>query len=266
LAKYQPTNRARELFRSYFPNGRAQVGKLHGIDEDSLATWVKSKTGLADEIRAALPADLLAEYEKSTKRGNLYEVNIPEDGEYLLWDKPLSEQPEGVSKALTSDTATMAALEEDQFGGPVMDQVTGRDFYRKLSTRLAAPLREIDNGGPRGWGGYTQTLNDKAANDEAASKALRAAGVRGIKYLDGSSRNTGDGTFNYVIFDDADVEIAARFSRPTSGQEISPGPEFWRKIRAGEPMSPEEIANAYAQGTRSAAPRTFAGMAGASDR
>ena len=173
-------------------------------------------------------------------KGNLYEVDIPEDGEYLLWDKPLSEQPEGVSKALTSDTATMAALEEDQFGGPVMDQVTGRDFYRALSRRLGG--------------------------DRQASEYLRSLGIRGIKYLDGASRNTGDGTFNYVIFDDADVEIAARFSRPTSGQEISPGPEFWRKIRAGEPMSPEEIANAYAQGTRSAAPRTFAGMAGASDR
>ena len=40
----------------------------------------------------------------STHKGNLYEVEIPEEGEYLLWDKPLSEQPAKVRRALKRDS------------------------------------------------------------------------------------------------------------------------------------------------------------------
>ncbi|MCW5623341.1 MAG: hypothetical protein KIT73_01315, partial [Burkholderiales bacterium] len=32
--------------------------------------------------------------------GQLYEVEVPDDGELLLWDRPLGEQPDGVRKAL----------------------------------------------------------------------------------------------------------------------------------------------------------------------
>ena len=42
----------------------------------------------SDRTRAAVKA-----------QGRLYTVDIPEDGEYLLWDKPLSEQPEKVREA-----------------------------------------------------------------------------------------------------------------------------------------------------------------------
>ena len=180
------------------------------------------------------------------KPGQLYEVDIPEDSEMLLWDKPLSEQPEKVRKVLESlqestqafttrkapgkgnrieivapdgtgmgyyepgevDEAianmtagymrnagarplnagdvyerlakAMQRLKEDQIGGPVMDQATGRDFYR--------------------------TMGPKAASD-----ALAAAGIKGIKYLDGTSRNAGDGSYNYVIFSGDDVAIRQTF-------------------------------------------------------
>ena len=39
-------------------------------------------------------------------------------------------------------------------------------------------------------------------------------GIRGIKYLDGNSRTAKDGSHNYVIFDDKDVQITdTAFSR-----------------------------------------------------
>jgi predicted nucleotidyltransferase len=90
--------------------------------------------------------------------GKLYEVEIPEDGEYLLWDKPLSEQPEAVRKAL--ETAASELGMSLEVSGREM---TGEDLYRRAA-RLAT-------------------------SDQAASETLHKAGVAGIKYLDGVSRN-----------------------------------------------------------------------------
>ncbi len=47
---------------------------------------------------------------------------------------------------------------------------------------------------------------------EAASKLLLEHGIRGNKYLDASSRKIGDGSHNYVVFDDQDVSILDRFA------------------------------------------------------
>ena len=44
-------------------------------------------------------------------------------------------------------------------------------------------------------------------SDRAASEALRSAGIPGHRYFDGNSRTDGDGTRNYVIYDDAAVQI-----------------------------------------------------------
>ena len=41
-------------------------------------------------------------------------------------------------------------------------------------------------------------------------KMLSERGIKGIKYLDGDSRAVGDGTSNYVIFDDSPINIAER--------------------------------------------------------
>jgi hypothetical protein len=43
-----------------------------------------------------------------------------------------------------------------------------------------------------------------------ASERLRAAGIPGIRYLDGGSRSGGKGTSNFVVFDDALPKILSR--------------------------------------------------------
>ena len=53
----------------------------------------------------------------------------------------------------------------------------------------------------------------KGDGAEWASQFLHSIGIRGIKYLDGSSRAKGEGAYNYVIFDDKDIEIKAKFSK-----------------------------------------------------
>lgn len=111
-------------------------------------------------------------YEPNIPKGNIYEVALAaKNDELLLWDKPLSEQSDVVKDAVNK----MAPDLPDQ----IAIDPRGGSIYKALSERL---------------GGNEQT-----------SIALREAGVRGIKYLDGDSRNAGDGSFNYVIFNDADI-------------------------------------------------------------
>jgi hypothetical protein len=45
----------------------------------------------------------------------------------------------------------------------------------------------------------------------AASKALNEAGIPGIKYLDAGSRGKGDGSRNYVVFDENLINIVKKY-------------------------------------------------------
>jgi hypothetical protein len=128
----------------------------------------------------------------SAMQGQLYEVEIPEDSEMLLWDKPLSEQPEVVQRAVERFFEENPSHEVQRFfEGTADDSYTGKEFYTNLKqaqTNLAPP-------------------NDA----RAASEALAALGIKGIKYLDGTSRGAGDGSYNYVIFSGDDVQITEQF-------------------------------------------------------
>lgn len=117
--------------------------------------------------------------------GAKYKVTLaPDADEFLLWDKPLSEQSEKVKKAFTQ-------LYKDfpMAGGFTRSDISGRALYESLQGEI--------------W----NKTGERTGIEKAASEALKDAGVRGIKYLDGTSRSKGEGSFNYVVFDDADVEI-----------------------------------------------------------
>ena len=133
--------------------------------------------------------------------GRLYEVDLkPSEDEYLLWDKPLSEQSEKVRKALRN-------IELDNEDGRIDHTSVGGDLYQEIAAQNADRGEESPS-----WTSFTNTINDRVQNQRAASEYLKSLGIRGIKYLDGSSRSQGDGSHNYVIFDDADVDITARYS------------------------------------------------------
>jgi len=123
--------------------------------------------------------------------GQLYEVNIPGDDELLLWDKPLSEQPEDVRRALVD----IANSQEDDspFARAAMNDYVGSHLYHALAL-------QVRRGG-----------DSTVDSQRAASEMLAEFGIRGIKYLDGGSRAGGAGTYNYVIFDGNDVDVVGTF-------------------------------------------------------
>lgn len=130
--------------------------------------------------------------------GAKYRVDLkPEPDEYLLWDKPLSEQSEKVKEAVEKRNIKVG-YSKDPFGDEIYQWIT-------------RPKQQRELGIFKDWETDTQ---------QTASFFLKSLGIRGIKYLDGSSRGKGEGSYNYVIFDDNDVEIKeilkSVFSQPES--------------------------------------------------
>jgi hypothetical protein len=119
-----------------------------------------------------------------------YTVELaPKEDEWLLWDKPLKGQSALVLKGLAN--SDWYADAEGHLDGQI-DDPTGADLIHWLERNMS----------PR-----------------EASKRLRAAGVRGTKYLDGTSRRKGTGTYNYVIFDAQDAKIVDRWA--TAPDEVA---------------------------------------------
>ena len=141
-----------------------------------------------DEIKDALARNMGKSPDHAVQ-GSLYKVHLDVDPDTLLdWDKPLSEQP-GIMERLgrvQTPTGTYADDVVRYFESqPGKSNPTGSD--------LMEYLRHMRDGDAAG-----------------ASKAARHAGIPGIRYLDGMSRDGGSGTYNYVMFDDAPISIMER--------------------------------------------------------
>lgn len=227
-------------------------------------------------------------YTVEKKKGRLFKVTLPEDGDLLVWEKPLAEQPAAVKKAIGLDRMPsrptdaeaeaifakarelgvygqdlpeytelsdridnyrakgwevlgIAAAGESIFTDP--ETITGEEFYHALTERrtpeVEARIRELEaiikvekrkvKTTDEDWvaiDAATQELHDLeekgGMGDAAASEYLRNLGIPGHRYLDGGSRSAGDGTYNYVIYDDSRIEIEERFKlrrAPKTAQE-----------------------------------------------
>lgn len=119
-------------------------------------------------------------------KGQLYEVSIPEDDDMLQWHKPITSQPESVKKAL-KDSGLWKELKDNlsDFGSPMntRGKLNGENIYAYLEWKLGS--------------------------DKAASLRLNELGIPGLKYPAGTiaGTGTGNGGFNYVVFDESAVDI-----------------------------------------------------------
>ena len=143
----------------------------------------------------------------TTNPGQLYEVEIPEEGRMLLWDKPLRAQPETVREALKRMALAIPARWETG--------AMGERRYVDLGRQIVLAL---DDNAITGGALYKRLALGAGdmMGDKAASELLHAQGIPGIQYLDGVSRGQGDGGYNYVVFSSDDVSIVdAVYSRGT---------------------------------------------------
>lgn len=178
----------------------AQVGTLDYIAQSALlrdgdpanAKFVASNWRLPDGVSQdqvnARIEQLAAQYPKPT--GSMYEVAIHADpAKFLDWDKPLSQQSPEVLDAIKN--VPYAQISGYQTVSPV-----GRALEDARSTWMQQQGMDT-----RGQQFHKQNV----------SKDLASAGIPGIKYLDAGSRGAGDGSRNFVVFDDSIIEILRKY-------------------------------------------------------
>ncbi|MDE0916158.1 MAG: hypothetical protein OSB57_13365, partial [Planctomycetota bacterium] len=168
------------------------------------------------DVAAQLHRRGLLSITPSTSTSALYTVELaPEEDEYLLWDEPLSAQSREVQLGLEGSGAVSRGFHADVMAA---QDITGAGVYRAMSNGFSK--KEVDAGR------VAHML--PGDSDKAASLVLHAAGIRGIKYLDGTSRGKGEGSYNYVIFDAADVEITdVRFASAVRHREEGKDGPVW---------------------------------------
>ena len=90
--------------------------------------------------------------------------------------------------------------------------------FRNLSDKQQGLINELGGIVHPSWTGKNiyDKLRIREGTQPSASAALKEAGIPGIKYLDGASRSKGEGDFNYVIFDEADVTVTEKLFMPAS--------------------------------------------------
>lgn len=148
--------------------------------------WTGKKA--TPEMQSAVSAVL-----ESRPKGSMYEVNInanPDD--FLDWDKPFASADDverfaakfdGVDPALRKKIEDYGYMRQ-QAGQPMPD---GNDI-----------LREVFGG-----------VGEKAS--QQATRTMSEAGIPGIKYFDGNSRSSGEGSRNYVVFDENLINIVKKY-------------------------------------------------------
>ena len=161
-------------------------------------------TGVSEtpELKAAF-ADVI----NRRPTGKMYQVRINADPEsFLDWDKPLSQQSEAVQNLYNQRVAPgikTREIGENPNLGMLYDVLhpeggsIGVFPKEKLDDVLAAPAR------------YVPTKGEDFARGQ--ERMLREAGIPGIRYLDGNSRADGQGSSNYVVFDDSLIEILKKY-------------------------------------------------------
>jgi hypothetical protein len=200
-----------------------------------LASWIdsySSRDSVLERLRSMKRADLLGLHDTLEKagrlkytEGNLYHVDIPDEaiGKMLDWDKPLSEQPEALLNALADDYNFSVreignGLADVRVSGPgIPDGSVGTydvGRARQIAADKVSALKQLPITGQSIYNtisGLQNVRNPGPASGSAkASQWLNARGIPGIRYLDQGSRAGGNGTRNFVLFDDKLTKITKR--------------------------------------------------------
>ena len=158
----------------------------------------------------------------ATQQGALYTTRLDVEPEDLLdYDAPLSEQSAKVRAALSKFQLTTEIRDGMPLGpnGHLRIEVDPdlpeyKKYFMKLDSgtefRLSeGDLRNFIATNEQEVSGKTilSTIAAQVGGEDKASQALREAGIPGIRYLDQGSRASGEGTRNFVIFDDKLISI-----------------------------------------------------------
>jgi hypothetical protein len=227
--------------------------------------------------------------------GQLFRVDVPEHGELLDYDNPLTEQPKSIRAAV------LKLYEEvrPKFTYEIEHVPAGkaRPGWGTLGTKDQWFVQEYQDGEKAGSGSRFDTkeaaeaeledvkgqvdetfdpakvtgarayqeLAKKLGSEEAASKALLAAGIPGLRYLDQASRGQGHGSHNFVIWDDSRVPVKETYYQGPKGKAF----KSWFKDskvvdEKGEPLPvfhgtarPDRVGERFRKSRATSGPMSF---------
>lgn len=193
---------------------------------------------------------------KFKRQGSLYEVNVnanPDD--FLDWDRPLSEQPNVLKKLgffnMDEDAmhAEAARIMDALPGGAWMDDPVSKARIDELQNMIDRPAPKM-TGQEYYFGGVDGDVANILSqmgrgNPEAKSKELLDAGIPGIRYLDAGSRGAGEGSRNYVVFDENLINIVRKYG--IAGAAIMLGMSEADVAQAMQQQQPQGLLSTGAQ-------------------
>ena len=135
-------------------------------------------------------------------KGNFYKVDIPDAHipTMMDYDKPLGQQNAIVKKALNELKKQITPEMKMELGGD-MNLLFGKDI---------TPVQFLN----------TMEIIHPTGGVGIGEKMLNELGVKGMRYLDATSRDTGKGTSNFVVFDPKEVKILEKNGQPTRKEII----------------------------------------------
>lgn len=189
------------------PHSVMYQGKTYPWNSDEAKLLVDVNKFGSEQAKKMYPdkakyIDQVKPLEIGFQSGNLYKVDIPDEHipTMMDWDKPLGQQSVQVKKAIESIKSKITPEMKEELGGN-LNLLFGKDV---TPNQFLNTLEIIHPDGTIGIG----------------EQMLNQAGVKGIRYLDNTSRDAGKGTSNFVVFDPTDVKILERNNEPITRKEI----------------------------------------------
>jgi hypothetical protein len=165
------------------------------VSKEDLLNYPLSKQQL--DLVKSLPDELF-------HKGNMYEVDIDASiDDFIHYDGSESEY-DPILKKINDGIKRFYHYDEGNYFQGTYD---GKSLYPKVCKVVADFENNLEQFGSQ------PTKNEQILG----SKFLAKVGVKGIRYLDELSRSSGQGTYNYVIFDPSIIKIVK-----TNGQFVMP--------------------------------------------
>jgi hypothetical protein len=180
---------------------------VDGLIDVNAAAKYRAETHDLYVERDQIEHEIEAELRK--RSGFFYDVKVKgnKETDFIQWDLPISEQPAKVQKMLEEMRLTPS--------DPSDTAGTGKDIYDALHHYIRAQnlIGMTDLAEQKD---YYDNLDLQAEEQEAFFKLMAKYGIKGVRYLDAMSRDTGEGTYNYTIYDSTDLIVVKR-----NGQQVN---------------------------------------------
>ena len=250
---------------------------------DEYESYIKDTPDVGQDVLDAL--EFLRDKELIIDNGgSLYSVDLPDEkiAKMMDWDKPLSDQPE-IAKLLGMSVEEVPSIEDylklvkkgDSENPNYAYQVEGMHsstpegaakFARDNAIKGMQQRTGMGQTGKQYYEelarGFHSSPNMNIMDAQAeASKVLSEAGVPGIKYLDGTSRKAGEGTRNFVVFDENDLTVLTR-----NGEKVNvpPKPIMFKDVEQPD-LTPDQLSRSFKDGEITSYGRKIARKRAATD-